>query len=28
VENHRNAIMHKTGSKSLPALVRLTLAAT
>jgi two-component system CheB/CheR fusion protein len=28
VENHRNAIMHKTGSKSLPALVRLALAAT
>jgi two-component system CheB/CheR fusion protein len=27
VENHRSAIMHKTGSKSLPALVRLTLAA-
>ncbi len=27
VENHRNAIMHKTGSKSLPALVRLALAS-
>ena len=27
VENHRNAIMHKTGSKSLPALVRLVLAS-
>jgi two-component system CheB/CheR fusion protein len=28
VENHRAAIMHKTGSKSLPALARLALAAT
>jgi FixJ family two-component response regulator len=28
VENHRAAIMHKTGSKSVPALVRLALAAT
>jgi two-component system CheB/CheR fusion protein len=28
VESHRNAIMHKTGSKSLPALVRLALAST
>jgi two-component system CheB/CheR fusion protein len=28
VENHRNAIMKKTGSKSLPALARLALAAT
>ncbi len=27
VENHRAAIMHKTGSKSLPALARLALAA-
>jgi two-component system, chemotaxis family, CheB/CheR fusion protein len=27
VENHRNAIMRKTGSKSLPALVRLALAS-
>jgi len=27
VENHRNAIMKKTGSKSLPALARLALAA-
>jgi two-component system CheB/CheR fusion protein len=27
VENHRNAIMHKTRSKSLPALVRLALAS-
>ena len=27
VENHRNAIMRKTGSKSLPALARLALAA-
>ena len=27
VENHRNAIMHKTGSKSLPALVRLVLTS-
>ncbi len=28
VENHRNAIMRKTGSKSLPALVRLVLASS
>jgi DNA-binding CsgD family transcriptional regulator len=28
VENHRNAIMTRTGSKSLPALARLALAAT
>ena len=28
VENHRAAIMHKTGSKSLPALIRLALAVT
>jgi two-component system CheB/CheR fusion protein len=28
VENHRAAIMHKTGSKSLPALVRLALSST
>jgi DNA-binding CsgD family transcriptional regulator len=28
VENHRNSIMKKTGSKSLPALARLALAAT
>jgi len=28
VENHRAAIMHKTGSRSLPALARLALAAT
>jgi DNA-binding CsgD family transcriptional regulator len=27
VENHRASIMHKTGSKSLPALARLALAA-
>lgn len=27
VENHRAAIMHKTGSKSLPALARLALSA-
>ena len=27
VENHRNAIMKKTGSRSLPALARLALAA-
>jgi len=27
VENHRNSIMKKTGSKSLPALARLALAA-
>lgn len=26
-ENHRASIMHKTGSKSLPALVRLAIAA-
>ena len=28
VENHRAAIMHKTGAKSLPGLARLALAAT
>ena len=28
IENHRAAIMKKTGSKSLPALIRLALAAT
>jgi two-component system CheB/CheR fusion protein len=28
VENHRAAIMKKTGSKSLPALARLAMAAT
>jgi two-component system, chemotaxis family, CheB/CheR fusion protein len=28
VENHRAAVMHKTGSKSLPALARSALAAT
>ena len=28
VENHRAAIMHRTGAKSLPALARLVLAAT
>jgi two-component system CheB/CheR fusion protein len=28
VENHRAAIMHKSGSKSLPALVRLVLSST
>lgn len=27
VENHRAAIMHKTGTRSLPALARLALAA-
>jgi two-component system CheB/CheR fusion protein len=27
VENHRAAIMHKTGAKSLPALARLAIAA-
>jgi two-component system CheB/CheR fusion protein len=27
VENHRASIMHKTGSRSLPALARLALAA-
>ena len=27
VENHRAAIMKKTGSKSIPALIRLALAA-
>lgn len=28
VNNHRASIMHKTASKSLPALARLALAAT
>jgi two-component system CheB/CheR fusion protein len=28
VDNHRAAIMRKTGSKSLPALIRMALAAT
>jgi len=27
IENHRAAVMQKTGSKSLPALIRLVLAA-